>query len=189
MEGAIDISSPVGMLRMRPERADDRDFRLRLFIDSRLPEFALLRQQVGAAAYDQIMHMQFEAQTVGYRASFPGARFDIIELDGAPIGRIVVDRSAEMIHIVDQAVAPPMRNRGIGAAIMRALMDEAAAAALPLRLKVASSNDPSMRLYLRLGFVPVETAPLYIEMEWRAPREPTRDDDIERAENHAKRTE
>jgi hypothetical protein len=36
---------------------------------------------------------------------------------------------------------------------------------------VASSNDPSMRLYLRLGFVPTETAPLYIELAWTPPRE------------------
>jgi hypothetical protein len=48
-------------------------------------------------------------------------------------------------------------------------MDEAAAMDLPVRLKVASSNDPSMRLYLRLGFVPIETVPLYIELEWSPP--------------------
>jgi ribosomal protein S18 acetylase RimI-like enzyme len=52
---------------------------------------------------------------------------------------------------------------------MKALMDEAGRAGLPVRLKVASTNDPSMRLYLRLGFVPVATEPFYIEMEWRAP--------------------
>jgi hypothetical protein len=26
-----------------------------------------------------------------------------------------------------------------------------------------------MRLYLRLGFVPIHVEPLYIEMEWQAP--------------------
>ena len=31
-------------------------------------------------------------------------------------------------------------------------MDEAAAAGVPVRLEVASSNDPSVRLYQRLGF-------------------------------------
>jgi RimJ/RimL family protein N-acetyltransferase len=168
MEEVIDISSPLGTLRLRPEQEEDRDFRFRLFVDSRLPEFALLRQQVGPAAYDQIMQMQFHAQTVSYRAQFPEARFDIIELDGTPIGRIVVDRPLGMVHIVDQAVIPAERNRGIGTAIMKGLMDEAGRIRLPVRLKVASSNDPSMRLYLRLGFVPIETAPLFIEMEWRA---------------------
>jgi ribosomal protein S18 acetylase RimI-like enzyme len=169
MEDVTEISSPLGSLRLRGERGDDRDFRFRLFCDSRLPEFALLARQVGPAAYEQIMHMQFQAQTTSYRAQFPRARFDIIELHGAPIGRIVVDRPGTEVHIVDQAVVPAMRNRGIGTVIMRALMDEAAQAGLPVRLKVASSNDPSMQLYLRLGFVSIETAPLYIDMEWRAP--------------------
>lgn len=77
-----------------------------------------------------------------------------------------------MVHIVDQAVAPGLRNRGIGAAIMRHLMDEAAGDALPVRLKVASSNNPSLRLYVRLGFVQIDEAPLYLEMEWRAPQSP-----------------
>jgi ribosomal protein S18 acetylase RimI-like enzyme len=167
MEEALDIPWSLGALRLRPERAEDRDFRLRLFLDSRLPEFALLERSVGAATYQQVMRMQFEAQTVSYRTNFPRARFDIIELDGEAIGRIVVDRPGGMIHIVDQAVTPGLRNRGIGSAIMRALMDEAATCELPVRLKVASSNDPSMRLYLRLGFEPIETAPLYLEMEWR----------------------
>jgi ribosomal protein S18 acetylase RimI-like enzyme len=169
MQEALAISWSFGALQLRPERAEDRDFRLRLFFDSRLPEFALLERSVGAATYQQIMRMQFEAQTVSYRTNFPRARFDIIELDGRAIGRIVVDRPGGMIHIVDQAVTPPLRNRGIGSAIMRALMDEAATAGLPVRLKVASSNDPSMRLYLRLGFEPIETTPLYLDMEWRKP--------------------
>jgi RimJ/RimL family protein N-acetyltransferase len=168
MQAFIDISSPVGALRLRPERREDHDFRFRLFCDSRLPELALLAQHVGPETYEQIMRMQFQAQTASYQAEFPQACFDIVELGDAPVGRIVVDRPGDMVHIVDQAVVPSMRGRGIGTAVMQALMDEAAQAGLPVRLKVASSNDPSMRLYLRLGFVPIETAPLYIDMEWWA---------------------
>jgi len=118
------------------------------------------------------MRHQFQAQTVSYRQQFPQARFDIIEHAGRPIGRIVADRPGNMVYIVDQALVPERRGRGIGTAIMRALMDEAGANGLPVRLKVASSNDPSMRLYLRLGFVPIQSAPLYIELEWKADRAP-----------------
>jgi ribosomal protein S18 acetylase RimI-like enzyme len=60
-----------------------------------------------------------------------------------------------------------LRNRGIGTALMRSVMDAAAAAILPVRLHVASDNDPSLRLYLRLGFVPlVSSIPMYVELEW-----------------------
>lgn len=166
MSETVAIASPVGVLRRRAEREEDAEFRFRLFCQSRP---ALSALPLAPAATEQLMRFQFKAQTTSYRAQFPGARFDIIELDGRPIGRIVVDRPGDMIHIVDQAVVPAMRNRGIGTAMICALMDEAAQAGLPVRLKVASSNGPSMRLYLRLGFVPVETAPLYIDMEWCVP--------------------
>ena len=160
------IPSPAGVVRLRPEREEDRDFRYRLFCDSRQPEFALV---LPPDVFQRVMAHQFQAQTVSYRAHFPQARFDIIELDGRPIGRIVVDRPGDRLHLIDQAIVPEMRGRGIGTAIMRALMDEAAARRVPVTLEVASSNDPSMRLYLRLGFVPTETAQPYIELAWTPP--------------------
>jgi ribosomal protein S18 acetylase RimI-like enzyme len=58
---------------------------------------------------------------------------------------------------------------------MRGLMREAGQTQLPLRLHVASNNDAAMRLYARLGFVPVETSAAYIELEWRAPAPADRD--------------
>jgi ribosomal protein S18 acetylase RimI-like enzyme len=166
MDDICEIVSPAGAVRLRPERDEDQDIRYSLFCDSRPPEFFLLRQ-LGDAQFEQIMRSQFQAQTVSYRASFPQARFDIIERDGVPIGRIVVDRPGTVIYIIDQVIAPALRNRGIGTAIMRSLMEEAAAGGLPVRLMVASSNDPSMRLYERLGFVSIAEEPFYIEMEWR----------------------
>lgn len=167
-EAPASIDMALGAVLLRGERESDRDFRFQLFCDSRPPEFALLRQQLAPDAFMQLMAFQFQAQSVSYRNQFPRARFDIIEIDDHPIGRVIVDRPGTELHIVDQAVVPALRNKGIGTAVMRALMDEAAAASLPVRLKVASSNDPSMRLYVRLGFVPITTVPLYIEMEWRA---------------------
>jgi RimJ/RimL family protein N-acetyltransferase len=170
MEDVIAIGSALGeahgQLSLRPERAEDETFRFQLFCESRPAEFALL--QLEPAVFAQLMRFQFQAQTMTYRTNFPAARFDIIELDGVPIGRIVVARSGAALRIVDQAIGPAKRNRGFGTAIMRAVMDRAAQAGQTVRLKVASTNDPSMRLYLRLGFVPIETDPFYIEMEWPA---------------------
>jgi ribosomal protein S18 acetylase RimI-like enzyme len=166
MHDPLEIRSPAGLLHLRPEREEDRDFRYQLFCDSRQPEFALL---LTPAAFQQIMAHQFHAQTVSYRTQFPQARFDIIELAGERVGRMVVDRPGTMVHIVDQAIIPQLRGRGIGTALMRALMDEAGAAGLPVRLEVASESDPAFRLYRRLGFVPIETVPLYMRLEWRAP--------------------
>jgi ribosomal protein S18 acetylase RimI-like enzyme len=164
----LDIPSPAGVIRLRPEGEADREFRYQLFCDSRQPEFALL---LPPDIFRQVMAQQFQAQTVSYETQFPQAQFDIIELAGRPIGRMIVDRPGDRLHIVDQAIVPELRSRGIGSAIMRALMDEAAARHVPVTLHVASTNDPSMRLYLRLGFVPTETTPLYITLAWTPPGE------------------
>jgi ribosomal protein S18 acetylase RimI-like enzyme len=162
MADVREIPSPVGLLRLRPEREDDQDFRYRLFCDSRQPEFALL----APAAFEQVMTQQFHAQTLSYLGRFPQARFDIIELCGEPVGRIVVDRPGAVLHLVDQAIVPQWRGRGVGSAIVRALMDEAQAAGVPVRVEVAAESDPSLRLYRRLGFVPVETVAPYTRLEW-----------------------
>ena len=163
----VEIPSPLGVLRLRPEQAADHDFRYQLFCDSRLPEWETV--PLDPAVREQLMRHQFQAQTATYAARFPKARFDIIELDGQPIGRIVVNRPGTQLHLVDHNIVPALRNKGLGHRIMRALMDEARSAGIPFRLKVASSNDPSLQLYLRLGFVPIADIPAYIELEWPPP--------------------
>jgi ribosomal protein S18 acetylase RimI-like enzyme len=162
------VASPLGLLHLRAERPEDRDFRFDLFCKSRLPEWDLVQLDPGVR--HQLMQMQFEAQATSYAGQFPRARFDIIELDGRPIGRIVVDRPGDRIHIVDQAIVPELRSRGAGTAIMKALMQEAAAGVLPVRLMVADANDPSLKLYQRLGFRQIDEAVMYMELEWRAAR-------------------
>jgi ribosomal protein S18 acetylase RimI-like enzyme len=161
----IVIASPAGAVRLRPERADDRDFRFALFCASRPPEWASL--PFPAELLGQLMRQQFEAQTRGYAGQFPNGRFDIVELGGAAIGRIVTDRPGDRLHLVDIALMPQWRNRGIGTAILEALIAEAIAARVPVRLQVATSNDPSLRLYRRLGFEPLAQTPMHIEMERR----------------------
>jgi ribosomal protein S18 acetylase RimI-like enzyme len=166
-DDVIEIASELGPVRLRPEQDHDHAFRFALFCETHAAEFALLPLE--PAALEQLLSLQFRAQTASYRANFPNARFDIIELDDTQIGRIVVDRPGDHLHIVDQAISSSLRNRGLGSTLMRALMDEANRAGQVVRLKVAAANQGAMRLYGRLGFVPVVTEPLYVEMQWPAP--------------------
>lgn len=150
-------------LRFRHERDDDRAFGYRLFRDSRPDDWE--RLPLDATLRRQLMRLQFEAQTKSYRTLFPDARFDIVEFAGEPIGRIVVDRSRTMLRLVDLALVPRYRNRGIGTAILAALIDEAQAVRLPVRLSVAAENKAALRLYLRLGFVAIATTKTDVELE------------------------
>lgn len=152
---------------LRPEIETDRDFRFALFRTSR------------GAAWDQvtlppemlsmIMRQQFDAQTLGHAASYPEARLEIVTVDGAPVGRLAVDRAQGAIHLIDIALMADWRGRGLGSSLLRRLMDEAARAGRPLTLHVAHDNIAAHRLYLRLGFAAAGEDETHLAMTWTAP--------------------
>jgi GNAT superfamily N-acetyltransferase len=151
-------------LRLRPEREADEAFRFTLFCCSRPPGEAF--EPFDPALREMLLRQQFRAQTLSYRVQYPNARFDIVELDGAPVGRLVVDRAPPALLIVDIALDPACRNRGLGEALMRDVIDEGRAAGLPVRGAVFASNPGCLRLCLRLGFKPLESSDLYSVLEW-----------------------
>ena len=113
----------------------------------------------------QFAEMQFEIQQRSYEASYPAAENKIIQLADQPIGRILVERSAQDILLVDIALLPDHRRHGIGSALIEDLMYEAAASQKPLRLSVYETNR-ALRLYERLGFSRTGQDSLYISMQW-----------------------
>lgn len=149
---------------LRPARAADADFLFALFVHAHGSVFAHLDD----ATRDALLQMQFRAQDHGYRTRFPNARFDVIECGGAPIGRLVVDRSEREIRVVDVALLPAHRNRGIGTSLLRALLAEAAANGRAVTLHVARDN-PARSLYQRLGFASVSEDAIYVAMTWHQP--------------------
>jgi len=119
------------------------------------------------AQKDAFLRQQFEAQTQHYREHFAGARFDVIECDGEPAGRLSVWRGRDEIRLVEIALLPAWRGRGIGGRLLRPILEEAAEQRLPVRIHVERSN-PALRLYERLGFAPVAERGLYLLLEWRS---------------------
>jgi ribosomal protein S18 acetylase RimI-like enzyme len=114
--------------------------------------------------------MQFNSQRTSYRQGFPGSGYDVTSIGEQPVGRLLVQRGTDAIRVVDLSLLPEFRNRGIGGALLNALLAEAAEARTSIRLHVESSNR-AVRLYERLGFRPVGINGIHVEMEW-APRIP-----------------
>ena len=85
----------------------------------------------------------------GYRSSFPTAEFSIILFGTGPVGRMVVQRTAEELRVVDIALLPAHRNQGIGTFLMQQVCAEADKARKPVRLCVLQ-NNPARRWYERL---------------------------------------
>ena len=138
--------------RLRAATPEDRDFLLAVYAGVREPELAQVEWPPGAK--EAFVAQQFDAQDRYYREYYAGASFDVIEVDGRPAGRLYVDRWPAEIRIVDIALAPEFRGRGVGSVLLRGLIEEARASDRSLTIHVEHGN-PARRLYERLGFVPV----------------------------------
>lgn len=77
--------------------------------------------------------------------------------DGAPVGTLSVTTAMdEQAKIISTWVAPQVRGRGAGNALLRAALDHArAAGAKRVALNVRVGNGHAVRLYRRAGFVEV----------------------------------
>jgi ribosomal protein S18 acetylase RimI-like enzyme len=152
---------------LRPATDGDRAFLVSVYASTRADELE-------RAGWDEdvkraFVEHQFGAQDTHYRANYPGATFDVIEVDAEPAGRLYVFRGEKEIRIMDIALAPAFRGRGIGTALLRELMDEASASGRSLSIHVEMTN-PARRLYERLGFEPAGEHGIYVLMRWAQPK-------------------
>jgi len=148
---------------LRPITADDQEFLSGLYASTRQDEMALVDWP--AEKKTEFLQMQFQAQHTFYMEQFIGAAFDLLVLNGQPIGRLYLDRRVDELRIIDIALLPECRNQGLGSRLMKGILAEAEAAGLPVRIHVEHYN-PARRLYQRLGFKEIETNGVYYLMEW-----------------------
>ena len=93
----------------------------------------------------------------------------VVELDGRPVGRLRVSRTAESIQLNGIQLHPTVQNRGIGTAIITELQSEAARTGVPLDLGVEQDNPNARRLYDRLGFRKIGEDGGEDKLRWLAP--------------------
>ena len=155
-----------GLLRpLRARAPDDGDagFLARLYASTRPDLDSITAEPSFVAA---LIAMQQRFQAAGYRNDFPAAIYLLLERDGAPCGRIVVDAGQEALRLVDIALLPEARGQGLGSHILRRLQACAAQLGLPLTLSVHHSNPQARRLYLALGFHGHATNAVSEQMMW-----------------------
>jgi ribosomal protein S18 acetylase RimI-like enzyme len=148
-------------LRRRAVEPADADVLFAIFAATREEELALVPWS--AEEKKAFLRMQFDAQERHYRAAYPSASFELVFEGNTVVGRLYVDRGPEAVHVIDIAVLPEHRGRGIGTA----LLEEVVAAGRPVRLHVDRFSR-ARRLYERLGFREVEDRGVYVLLE-RAP--------------------
>ena len=153
-------------LSLRREQPGDEPFLFEVYAGTRAEELALTNWDDNTRR--QFLDQQFAAMRRGYAQMYPDGEFLIVSLGSERVGRMVIHRAAEAIRVVDLALLPAHRNRGIGTILMRQVCGEAASTGKPVRLCVLKSNR-ALRWYQRLGFAFCENRGIYDELEWRPP--------------------
>jgi GNAT superfamily N-acetyltransferase len=149
---------------LRPAGPEDDAFLFALYASTRAEE--LDAWGLAGPQREAFLRMQYLAQQQHYRAQLPRADHRIILVGGAPAGRLLVDRREGELRLADIALLPEHRGRGLGTALVRALLQEAQAAGKPVRLH-ALQGSRAAALYARLGFAAGGTDGPYVLMEWR----------------------
>lgn len=155
-------------IELRPVEDADWPFLESLYATTR--EAELEQVPFSGAEKRLFVRMQFEAQRKHYAAHFSNASFQVITEAGERIGRLYVDRRPDELRILDIALMPNHRGRGLGQRLLLEILEEARRTARRVRMHVEQWNR-ARRLYERLGFTAIETQGVYWLMEWRPPPE------------------
>jgi ribosomal protein S18 acetylase RimI-like enzyme len=149
---------------LRPACAEDEPFLYALYASTRAAELAAWGWD--EAQQKLFLDLQFRGQQQHY-AAYPNTAHWIVEARHEAIGRLLIARLSDEIRLVDVALLPDFRNRGIGARLVQRVQAEARAQDKAVRLHVTADN-PAHRLYARLGFQLIEDRGSHWFMEWRA---------------------
>lgn len=164
----IDAVAPPS-LRTRLSGPEDAPF-LRSLFASRCDHLHALG--LPPAALQALIDQQYAFREADYTRRYPGA-CTLIALTGQePVAALAVHDDGAELHIVDIVVAPSARRRGHGRALVRQVQAQAQArrheaGRQDVTLSVDPMNQPALRLYIALGFEPVDQQPLQWRMRWR----------------------
>jgi ribosomal protein S18 acetylase RimI-like enzyme len=136
-------------IELRPTEPADRDFLLSVYQSTRAEELALLPwTDTDKAAF---VTSQFKAQDAFYRQITPDAQFLVVVAEGERIGRLYLNQMDDELRVIDIALLPEHRGRGIGTGLMTWITAIADRERQSVTLHVEPWN-PAKRLYERLGF-------------------------------------
>lgn len=168
MAKIIPYATTVPMFR-RAETSDE-PFLFELFVTSRERELLPLP----AEFRDRFARHQYDIFCAGIRDNYPGADHFVLDMCLAeedqiiiaPAGGIVFIEGDHSLLLIDLAIQPAHRNRGIGSAVLKIVMDRCRESKKAITASVTPYN-PARRFYARHGFIEKQTQADYIGIEWR----------------------
>ncbi len=172
-------------ITIRPATPADAPVLFALFAEEKTAELAGLG--LAAEQLQPLLEMQYRGREFSYSQAAANLADDVLCLsDGTAVGRILIDRRADGIRVMDVAVLAAYRNRGIGTQALEQVQQAAQKASLPVRLRVMKQSAAG-RLYQRLGFAAVSSDAISMELHWHPARTEDRGNPAAAEHPHAAR--
>lgn len=136
-----------------------------IYASTREEEMAMLPHWT-AEQKTAFLTQQFNAQHTYYQQMYPDREFSLVYHNGEVAGRLYLVRQPGDLRVVDIALLPAFRGKGLGEYLLRQLFREAVARGQKVSIHVERQNR-ARNLYDRLGFRVVnDDNPIYLLMEW-----------------------
>ncbi|MCT6701053.1 GNAT family N-acetyltransferase [Rheinheimera sp. 4Y26] len=139
----------TSLLSIRPAQSGDDHFFQQLFAanhsyfaNSGLPQ----------PLAQQLLRQQYQLQQQSYQQQSPCPQVYLILLQQQPVGRLILARRPDFLHITDLALLPDFCGQGLGSELMTGLRQYAQQQQLGLQLLVEQQNDGALQFYRRHGF-------------------------------------
>jgi len=140
-------------LRLRQATADDSQFAYRT-------KKAAFKKYV-----EKVWGWNEEEQRRLHQKRFAAQDFQVIQVSGIDVGILALVQQPDCVKVSQMFILPEYQNRGIGAACMIRIIEDASASKLPVRLQVLKVNSRAFKFYQRLGFRIVSESDTHVLME------------------------
>jgi GNAT superfamily N-acetyltransferase len=114
---------------------------------------------------------QFDFQRRHYRTYCPATEWRVLEDNCVPMGRLYLERRATTLLVIDIALLPQWRGRGLGTALLEWVCAQARVAGKSVTVAV-EKNNRAQTLYRRLGFREIADHGVHWDMEWGGAADP-----------------
>ncbi len=147
------------ILKQRPVNNDDTGFLKDLYCQSR--DYETTVANIPAETLKQFLHQQFLLQTEHFNRVYKNAECNLIQYQGAAIGRIYFNQENENLHLIDITLLRNYRGLGIGRFFITNLLSKT-----KVRTTLyVNERNPALFFYKKLGFKELEKEQGYIYME------------------------
>jgi len=161
---SIRVRQPA--FKLRPATSADRELLFQVYASTRTEELAVVDWP--PATLEGFLRQQFDAQDRHYRQTFPAATFDVVVIDGQRAGRLYLDTAPDETRVLDIALLPEYRGRGVGTQLIGEVAATARGRGACVTLHVERTNR-ALAWYQRLGFSVAGDQGVYLFLRWLPP--------------------